>query len=48
MFQQPINAGPGRIVTREISASSDEDEDDPINSGNTSPTYVYADLELLD
>ncbi len=48
MFPQPINAIPGRIVTREISAASDDGEDDPIHSANRTPTYVYADVELLD
>ena len=48
MFPQPINAVPGEIVTREISAASDDDEDDAIHSANQSPTYVYADVELLD
>ena len=47
MFPKAINAKPGRIVTREISSASDED-DDPIHSANRTPTYVYADVELLD
>ncbi len=47
MFPEPINAVPGRIVTREISSASDED-DDPIHSANRTSTYVYADVELLD
>ena len=48
MFPQPIIAVPGQIVTREISAASDDEEDDPIHSANRSPSYVYADVELLD
>ena len=48
MFPTPIRARPGRVVTREIKGSSDEDDDDPIHRGSTSPTYVYADVELLD
>ena len=48
MFPRPINAKPGRIVTREISAASDDDKDDPIHSTNRTPTYVYADVELID
>ena len=47
MFPMAINAVPGRIVTREISPAADED-DDPIHSANRTPTYVYADVELLD
>lgn len=49
MFPRAIRARPGRVVTREIEGASDgDDEDDPIHRGSTSPTYVYADVELLD
>ena len=47
MFERPINAIPGRIVSREIEASTQEDDDDPIHSANRTSTYVYADVELL-
>ncbi len=48
MFPEAIEARPGRVVTREIEGASDgEDEDDPIHRGRVSPTYVYADVELL-
>ena len=49
MFPEPINAVPVRIVTREISPSLDEDdEDDPIHRGSRTLTCIYADVKLLD
>jgi uncharacterized protein (TIGR00290 family) len=46
MFSSPINAQPGRIVHREIVSASD-DSDDKVHARNTSPTYVYADVEAV-
>lgn len=43
MFSAPINAKPGRIVKRDI-VSASNDRDDKIHAGNSSPTYVYADV----
>lgn len=43
MFSAPINAKPGRIVKRDI-VSTSNDNDDKIHAGNSSPTYVYADV----
>ncbi len=46
MFSAPIKAIPGRIVKRHI-ASTSSDSDDEIHAGNSSPTYVYADVVPL-
>lgn len=46
MFSAPIKAKPGRIVKRGI-ASASNGEDDKIHAGNSSPTYVYADVVSL-
>ena len=46
MFSAPIKAKPGRIVKRGI-ASASNDGDDKIHAGNSSPTYVYADVVSL-
>ena len=46
MFSAPIKAKPGRIVRRHI-ASVSSDSDDKIHAGNSSPTYVYADVVPL-
>ena len=43
MFSAPINAKPGRMVKRDI-VSASNDSDDKIHAGNSSPTYVYADV----
>ena len=46
MFSTPVKAKPGRIVKRGI-ASASNDGDDKIHTGNSSPTYVYADVVPL-
>ncbi|MDE0299311.1 MAG: adenine nucleotide alpha hydrolase [Candidatus Poribacteria bacterium] len=46
MFSAPIKAKPGRIVKRHI-ASASTGSDDEIHTGNSSPTYVYADVVPL-
>lgn len=43
MFSAPVKAKPGRIVKRDI-VSASNDDDDTIHTGNSSPTYVYADV----
>ncbi len=49
MLSEPINAIPGRVVTRSILASPDaDDEDDTIHQRSSTPSYFYADIELLD
>lgn len=44
MFSSPIDAQPGRIVQRDI-VSAAKDSNDKIHAINTSPMYVYADVE---
>lgn len=46
MFSAPIEAKPGRIVKRNI-VSASNDSNDKIHAGNSSPTYVYADVVPL-
>ncbi len=46
MLSAPIKAKPGRIVKRDI-VSASNDSDDNIHAGNSSPTYVYADVVPL-
>jgi len=47
MFSSPIDARPGRIVQRDI-ISATKDSNNQIHARNTSPTYVYADVEPTD
>ena len=46
MFSSPLKVKPGKIVKRDI-VSATKDKDDKIHAGNSSPTYVYADVVPL-
>ena len=46
MLSAPIKAEPGRIVKRNI-VSASNDSDGEVHAGNSSPTYVYADVVPL-